>query len=87
MQVKLIKMRKKESSMKKEKEFLEIRTLSEEENRELIQEIENILTEKAKKGVFSDKEIREIEEMELEPNLDIRDVMGVWEDMMFKPKK
>ncbi len=73
--------------MKKEKEFLEIRTLSEEENRELIQEIENILTEKAKKGVFSDKEIREIEEMELEPNLDIRDVMGVWEDMMFKPKK
>jgi len=25
--------------------------------------------------------------MELEPNLDIRDVMGVWEDMMFKPKK
>ena len=73
--------------MKKEKEFLEIRTLSEEENRELIQEIENSLTEKAKKGVFSDKEIREIEEMELEPNLDIRDVMGVWEDMMFKPKK
>jgi len=73
--------------MSKEKEFLEVRTLSEEENRELIQEIENILAEKAKKGVFSDKEIREIEEMELEPNLDIRDVMGVWEDMMFKPKK
>jgi len=53
----------------------------------LILEIENTLAEKKKKGIFSDKEIREIEELELEPNLDIKDVMGVWEDMMFKPKK
>ena len=73
--------------MEKEKDFLEVSALSSEENKKLIQEIENTLAEKKKKGIFSDKEIREIEELELEPNLDIKDVMGVWEDMMFKPKK
>lgn len=73
--------------MEKEKDFLEIRSLSREENKRIIQEIENRLAEKKNKGILSEKEIREIEEMELEPNLDIKDVMGVWEDMMFKPKK
>jgi hypothetical protein len=73
--------------MEKEKDFLEVRALSSEENKKLIREIENTLDEKKKKGIFSDKEIREIEELELEPNLDIKDVMGVWEDMMFKSKK
>jgi len=72
--------------MEKEKDFLEIRALGREENRKLIQEIESKLAEKKKKGVFTDKDIREIQETELEPNLDIKDVMGVWEDMMFKPK-
>ncbi|MFW6140332.1 MAG: hypothetical protein ACOC5S_03145 [Acidobacteriota bacterium] len=73
--------------MEKEKEFLEIRSLSQEENKKLTQEIENRLAEKKSRGIFSEKEIREIEDMELEPNLDIKDVTGVWEDMMFKPKK
>ncbi len=73
--------------MEKEKEFLEVSALSSEENKKLIREIEKTLAEKKKKGIFSDKEIREIEELELKPNLDIKDVMGVWEDMMFKPKK
>ena len=73
--------------MEKEKDFLEVSALSSEENKKLILEIENTLDEKKKRGIFSDKEIREIEELELEPNLDIKDVMGVWEDMMFKPKK
>jgi len=73
--------------MDKEKDFLEVSALSREENKKIIRDIENTLAEKKKKGIFSDKEIREIEELELEPNLDIKDVMGVWEDMMFKPKK
>jgi hypothetical protein len=73
--------------MEKEKDFLEVSALSSEENKKLIREIENTLADKKKKGIFSEKEIREIEELELEPNLDIKDVMGVWEDMMFKPKK
>lgn len=70
-----------------EKDFLEIRSLSREENKKLTQKIEEKLSEKKNKKILSDKEIREIEDMELEPNLDIKDVMGVWEDMMFKPKK
>jgi len=73
--------------MEKEKDFLEIRSLSPGENKKLIQEIEKRLSEKKNKKIFSDKEIKEIEDMKLEPNLDIKDVMGVWEDMMFKPKK
>ena len=68
------------------KDFLEIRSLSQAENKKLIHEIEERLSEKKNKKILSDKEIREIENMELEPNLDIKDVMGVWEDMMFKPK-
>ncbi len=68
-------------------DFLEIRSLTQEENKKLIQEIEKKLAEKKRKGVISEKEIREIQEMKLEPNLGIKDVMGVWEDMMFKPKK
>jgi len=75
------------SLMEKEKDFLEIRSLSREENKRLIQEIEKRLDEKKNKGILSEKEIREIEEIKLEPNVDIKDVMGVWEDMMFKPKK
>ncbi|MBD3414734.1 MAG: hypothetical protein GF421_09930 [Candidatus Aminicenantes bacterium] len=70
-----------------EKEFLEIRSLSPEENRKIMRDIENRLAEKKKKAVFSDKEIREIEDTALEPNLDIKDVLGVWEDMLFKPRK
>lgn len=73
--------------MEKENNFLEIRSLSREENKRLIQEIENKLAEKKKKGILTEKEVREIEDMKLEPNLDIKDVMGVWEDMMFKPKE
>jgi len=73
--------------MEEENNFLVIRCLSPEENQKLIREIEAGLDEKKRKGILSEKEIREIEEMALEPNVDIKDVMGVWEDMMFKPKK
>jgi len=69
------------------KNFLEIKSLDEREQKRLYDKIEKILAEKKKKGVFSEQEIKEIENMKLNPLLDIQDVQSVYENLMFKNKK
>jgi len=69
------------------KKFLEIKSLDERELKRLYNKIEKILAEKKKKRVFSEKEIKEIENMKLNPLLDIQDVQSVYENFMFENKK
>jgi len=69
------------------KNFLEIKSLDEREQKQLNNKIEKILAEKKKKKVFSEQEIKEIENMKLNPLLDIQDVQSVYENLMFKNKK
>ena len=69
------------------KNFLEIKSLDEREQKRLYDKIEKILAEKKKKRVFSEQEIKEIENMKLNPLLDIQDVQSVYENFMFENKK
>ena len=69
------------------KNFLEIKSLDEREQKRLYDKIEKILAEKKKKRVFSEQEIKEIENMKMNPLLDIQDVQSVYENLMFKSKK
>ncbi len=69
------------------KNFLEIKSLDKREQKRLYEKIEKILAEKKKDKVFSEKEIKEIENMKLNPLLDIQDVQSVYENLMFKNKK
>lgn len=68
-------------------DFLEIKCLSAEEQKKITTEIEKILAQKKQDGILTDREIREIGEMKLQPQLDIQDVQGVYADHLFKPKK
>jgi len=68
------------------KNFLEIKSLDEREQKRLYDKIEKILAEKKKKRVFSEQEIKEIENMKLNPLLDIQDVQSVYENLMFIKK-
>ena len=68
------------------KNFLEIKSLGEKEQKRLYDKIEKILAEKKKKRVFSEQEIKEIENMKLNPLLDIQDVQSVYENLMFIKK-
>lgn len=69
------------------KKFLEIKSLDEKEQKRLYNKIEKILAEKRKKRVFSEREIKEIENMKLNPLLDIQAVQSVYEPLMFNIKK
>ncbi len=69
------------------KKFLEIKSLDEKEQKRLYNKIEKILAEKKKKRVFSEREIKEIENMKLNPLLDIQAVQSVYEPLMFNIKK
>ncbi len=64
--------------------FLEIKSLKKEDQEKIVQEIAKRIDEKKKKGVFTDKEIREIEEMELRPLPDILDVQSVYESFLYR---
>ena len=68
-------------------DFLEIKCLSAEEQKQIIAEIEKILVQKKQDGILTDREIKEISEMKLSPHLDIQDIQGVYADHLFKPKK
>jgi len=68
------------------KNFLEIKSLDEKEQKRLYDKIEKILAEKKKKRIFSEQEIKEIENMKLNPLLDIQDVQSVYENIMFIKK-
>ena len=69
------------------KKFLEIKSLDEKEQKRLYDKIEKILAAKKKKRVFSEREIKEIENMKLNPLLDIHVVQSVYEPLMFSIKK
>jgi hypothetical protein len=64
--------------------FLDIKCLPDEEVRALEAEIERRIEEKKKQGLFTDREVREVEDMKLKPLNDILDVQSVWEDHLYK---
>ncbi len=66
--------------------FFEIGSLTQEEQEKLAADIEDAIAAKIKDHRFSEKEVREIEEMRLKPNLDILDVQNVYEDHLFREK-
>jgi hypothetical protein len=64
-------------------DFLEIKSLKKEDQKKLLDEITKRIEDKKKKGVFTDKEIQEIEKMELHPLPDILDVQSVYESFLY----
>ena len=66
------------------KKFLEIKCLSEQEQKQLMDKIEKILAAKKKDKVLSEREVKEIEELKLKPLLDIQDVQSVYDDFIYK---
>ena len=67
-------------------DFLEIKGMEKIDQKKIVEEIEKRIAEKIKEGIFTEKEIREIEEMKLHPIVDIQDVQTVYEDLMYKIK-
>jgi len=63
--------------------FLEIKSLSAEEQQKILDEIKKKIEEKKKNGILSEREIRDIEEMRLCPLPDILDVQNVYESITF----
>jgi hypothetical protein len=71
-------------------DFLEIKSMKDKDQKEIMAEITKRIEDKKKNGVFTEKEIREIEKMELHPLPDILDVQSVYESFMYGkdyPKK
>jgi hypothetical protein len=64
-------------------DFLEIKCLKKQDQKRIMEEITQQIEDKKKKGVFTDKEIREIEKMELHPLPDILDVQSVYESFLY----
>tara|TARA_B100000315_G_scaffold249903_1_gene281846 strand:+ start:506 stop:718 length:213 start_codon:yes stop_codon:yes gene_type:complete len=67
-------------------DFLEIKCLKSDEQRKILEKIKRRITKKRKDGLFTEREIREIEEMKLHPLADILDVQNVYEDLVSKKK-
>ncbi|MBE0461575.1 MAG: hypothetical protein IBX60_08080 [Candidatus Aminicenantes bacterium] len=67
--------------------FLEIKCLEKEEEKRIIAEIEERILQKKKEGLLTEKEIKEIGAMKLNPLPDIQDVQSVYEDIIFKNKQ
>jgi len=67
--------------------FLEIGCLTPEEQDAFVRAIEDTIAAKKKDGLFTDKEVREIEEMRLKPLSDIQDVQSVYEDHLFRKRE
>lgn len=59
-------------------EFLEIKCLTKEEQKRIQKEIDDKIAQKIKDGIFTEREIREIEHMRLRPLPDILDVQSVY---------
>jgi len=71
-------------------DFLEIKSMKDKDQKKIMEEITKKIEEKKKNGVFTEKEIREIEKMELHPLPDILDVQSVYESFLYGkdyPKK
>jgi len=69
------------------KPFLEIASLDEKEQKEIIKDIEDRIEKKKKEGLLTGREIKEIENMEPKPLPDIQEVQSVYEDFMYREKK
>ncbi len=67
--------------------FFEAESLTAEEIEKIASEIENRIREKLESGTFTEREIREIEEMRLRPLADIQDVRSVYEDHLFEAER
>jgi len=64
--------------------ILEIKSLGPEAEDRITKRIEDSMTRKKKDGILTDKEIREIEEMRLNPIPDLLDVLNVYENSLFR---
>jgi len=64
-------------------DFLEIKSMKDEDQKKILAEINKRIEEKIKNGVFTAKEIQEIEKMELHPLPDILDVQSVYESFLY----
>lgn len=67
-------------------DFLEIKSMKKKDQEKIFKEIEKAVALKKKEGVVTEKEIREIEEMNLRLFPDIQDVQSVYEDFLFQKK-
>jgi hypothetical protein len=65
-------------------DFFEIKSLSIEDAQKLAKSIERRIADKLKDGTLSEREVREIEEMQLHPLPDIQDVQSVYENHLFR---
>lgn len=63
--------------------FLEIKCLDKEKQKEILNDIEQRIQQKIKDGIFTEREIREIEQMKLRPLPDIQDVQSTYEPLGF----
>ena len=68
-------------------QFMEIKCLKENEQKKILENIEKSISKKIKEGVFTYKEIRDIEEMRLQPLPDIQDVQSVYDELVFSEEK
>jgi hypothetical protein len=61
--------------------FLEIKCLAKKEQEKILEEIEKKIAQKIKVGVYTEREVREIQYMKLRPLPDILDVQSVLEKL------
>lgn len=66
--------------------FLRIPCLTEAEERKVLAEIDARVEARKKEGLLTDRDVREIQEMRLNPLPDIQDVQSVYDDHLFSPK-
>jgi len=64
-------------------DFLRIKCLGEAEEKKILEDIEARIAAKKKEGLLTDREVREIEEMRLQPLPDIQDVQSVYKDHLY----
>jgi hypothetical protein len=67
--------------------FLEIKCLTPEEQERIEKEIDEAIARRIEEGILTEREIREVVEMKLRPQLDIQDVQSVYENHLFRDKK
>jgi len=64
-------------------DFLRIKCLGEAEEKKILEDIEARIAAKKKEGLLTDREVREIEKMRLQPLPDIQDVQSVYKDHLY----
>lgn len=67
--------------------FFEIACLDAAAQKRLAEELERRVAAKKKDGVFTEHDVREIEELRLRPLADIQDVQTVYEDFLFRGRR